>query len=176
MEDEIRAASHSAVDTATAAQPNFPARTLTNEELGAMQESEDFVAFVERSTKVLERALDQQYDILQDYALRGVDVSDEDEGYGSGGAKKGRRIKEVAQFWDERWSRKRMISDLNFSTKVGTCTRPRSKADAVSSPSWFWRRTPRTRLRRTIRTGWCRCGISTCTTGPSTFSTPSRTS
>jgi dynein intermediate chain len=55
---------------------------------------------------------------MADYALGGVDVNDEDEGYGSSGGKKGRRIKEIAQFWDERWSKKRMISDLDFSTKV----------------------------------------------------------
>ena len=99
---------------------NFPFKTLTNEELAAVESSEDFLGFVERSTKVLERALDQQlgYDILADYALGGLHIDEEDEGYGSSGAKKGRRIKEIAQFWDERWSKKRMVSDLAFSSKV----------------------------------------------------------
>ena len=101
---------------------NFPFKALTNEELTAVESSEEFLGFVERSTKVLERALDQQlgYDILADYALGGLHVDDEDEGYGSSGAKKGRRIKEIAQFWDERWSKKRMVSDLAFSPKVST--------------------------------------------------------
>ena len=69
---------------------------------------------------MLERALDQQlgYDILADYALDGMNIDDEDESHGAGAGKKGRRIKEIAQFWDERWSKKRMISDLGFSTKV----------------------------------------------------------
>ncbi|KAL5116266.1 hypothetical protein ACEQ8H_005824 [Pleosporales sp. CAS-2024a] len=101
------------------ASDNFPFKTLSHEELAAVESSAEFAAFVERSTKVLERALDQQleYDILADYALGGVHVDDDDEGYGSSGGKKGRRIKEIAQFWDERWSKKRMISDLDFSTK-----------------------------------------------------------
>lgn len=122
IEEEIKAAQQAPQDGAaqTGSDENFPFKTLTNEELSAVENSDEFIGFVERSTKVLERALDQQldYDILADYALRGVDIDDEDEGYGSSGGKKGRRIKEIAQFWDERWSKKRMISDLGFSTKV----------------------------------------------------------
>lgn len=120
IEEELRA-SHAALEGGAVGGPvkeNFPARTLSNEELNAVQNSDDFLHFVERSTKVLERALEQEYDILADYAVGGHDVDEEDEGYGSAGGKKGRRIKEVAQFWDERWSKKRMISDLGFSTKV----------------------------------------------------------
>lgn len=122
IEEEIKAAQQAGIDAGagqTASKENFPFKTLTNEELTAMENSEDFAGFVERSTKVLERALDQQlgYDILADYAIGGIDVDEEDEGYGSSGGKKGRRIKEVAQFWDERWSKKRMISDLGFSSK-----------------------------------------------------------
>jgi dynein intermediate chain len=123
IEEEIKAAQQTNLDAAgaqTGAKENFPFKTLTDEELAAVERSEDFIGFLERSTKVLERALDQQldYDILADYSLGGSNIDDEDEGYGSSGAKKGRRIKEIAQFWDERWSKKRMISDLGFSTKV----------------------------------------------------------
>ena len=123
IEEELRAAQQTSVDGSTSqlgSKENFPFKTLTNEELTAVENSEDFAGFVERSTKVLERALDQQleFDILADYALGGANVDDDDEGYGSGGGKKGRRIKEIAQFWDERWSKKRMITDLGFSTKV----------------------------------------------------------
>ncbi|KAJ4992089.1 Cytoplasmic dynein 1 intermediate chain 2 [Stagonosporopsis vannaccii] len=120
IEDEIRAAQQAPhPGTAASSDENYPFKTLTNEELTAVENSEDFIGFVERSTKVLERALDQQlgYDILADYALDGMDVGDDDEGYGTSAGKKGRRIKEVAQFWDERWSKKRMVSDLGFSTK-----------------------------------------------------------
>ncbi|EMD85147.1 hypothetical protein COCC4DRAFT_85245 [Bipolaris maydis ATCC 48331] len=121
IEEEIKAVQQPPQEGAPqpGSDENFPFKTLTNEELTAVENSEEFIGFVERSTKVLERALDQQlgYDILADYAHAGVDVDDSDEGYGSSGAKKGRRIREVAQFWDERWSKKRMISDLGFSTK-----------------------------------------------------------
>ncbi|KAI9831931.1 MAG: hypothetical protein M1819_004653 [Sarea resinae] len=100
------------------AQQNFPARTLTNEELNAVTSSDDFMDFVERSSKVIERALDEEYDVLADYALRGMSgVDDDDDEYGGAHGKKGRRIKEIAQFWDERWSKKRMVSDIGFSPK-----------------------------------------------------------
>lgn len=122
IEEELKVAQQAAQDGTipSGSDENFPFKTLSNEELAAVENSDEFIGFVERSTKVLERALDQQldYDILADYALGGVDVDEEDEGYGSSGGKKGRRIKEIAQFWDERWSKKRMISDLDFSTKV----------------------------------------------------------
>jgi dynein intermediate chain len=121
IEEEIKAAQQAPQDgTAAGSDANYPFKTLTTEELTAVESSDDFMGFVERSTKVLERALDQQlgYDILADYALDGMNIDDEDESHGAGAGKKGRRIKEIAQFWDERWSKKRMISDLGFSTKV----------------------------------------------------------
>ncbi|KAF1969143.1 WD40 repeat-like protein [Bimuria novae-zelandiae CBS 107.79] len=121
IEEEIKAAQKAAEagEVQTVSGENFPFKTLNNEELTAVENSDDFIDFVERSTKVLERALDQQldYDILADYALGGANVDEEDEGYGSSGGKKGRRIKEIAQFWDDRWSKKRMVSDLGFSSK-----------------------------------------------------------
>jgi dynein intermediate chain len=122
IEEEVKVEQQAAQDGTmpSSSAEKFPFKTLSNEELTAVENSDEFIGFVERSTKVLERALDQQldYDILADYALGGAGVDDEDEGYGSSGGKKGRRIKEIAQFWDERWSKKRMISDLDFSTKV----------------------------------------------------------
>lgn len=122
IEEELKAVNKASEtgELQVTSKDNFPFKTLTDEELTAVESSEVFIDFVERSTKVLERALDQQldYDILADYAHRGPDVDEEDEGYGSGGARKGRRIKEIAQFWDDRWSKKRMISDLGFSPKV----------------------------------------------------------
>lgn len=97
---------------------NFPARALTTEELNAVTSSEDFMDFVERSSKVIERALDQEYDILADYALTGANgIDDDDDEYGNTRGKVRRRVKEVAQFYDERWSKKRMISDIKFSPK-----------------------------------------------------------
>ncbi|KAI9819491.1 MAG: hypothetical protein M1827_006939 [Pycnora praestabilis] len=102
----------------TAAQQNYPARTLSKDELNAVTSSDDFLDFVERSSKVIERALDQEYDVLADYALGGANgIDDEDDELGGSRGKKGRRVREVAQFWDERSSKKRMVSDLGFSPK-----------------------------------------------------------
>lgn len=123
IEEELKAVKES-ITTGSAAQSNYPARALTEEELNAVTSSEDFLDFVDRSSKVIEKALDQDYDVLVDYGmdgLKGLD-EDEDEGYISSRGKKGRRIKEVVQFYDERWSRKRMISDLGYSSKVSHIT------------------------------------------------------
>lgn len=97
----------------------YPLRTLNEDELNAVTSSDDFLEFVERSSKVIERALDEEYDVLADYELGGINAEDEEEdAYG----KKRRGIKEVAQYYDERWSKKRMISDLSFSPKVSVLT------------------------------------------------------
>lgn len=103
---------------------NFPARALSNEEVDAVTSSNDFLDFVERSSKVIERALDEEYDVLADYRHGNVSVDDEEDDEIHGRGRKGRRIKEVMQFYDERWSRKRMVSDIGFSPKV--CPLPRS--------------------------------------------------
>ena len=118
--EELRAVKDMSVDGSHPTEPsNFPARGLTDDEVNAVTASEDFLEFLERSSKVIEKALGQDYDVLADYALDGSEAeSDEDEGYGSSRGKKGRRIRQIAQFYDERWSRKRMISDMNFSPKV----------------------------------------------------------
>ncbi|KAF2172473.1 hypothetical protein M409DRAFT_17706 [Zasmidium cellare ATCC 36951] len=92
----------------------FPARALAPEELSAVTSSNDFLDFVERSSKVIERALDEEYDVLADYALDSRDVEDDDEYVG----RRGRRVKEVAQFdLDDVMGTKRMISDIDFSPK-----------------------------------------------------------
>ena len=98
----------------------LPTKALTNEDIKAVTSADDFADFLERSSKVIERALDEEYDILTNYALDDLNglADDEDEGYGSSKGKRGRRLKEIAQFFDERWSKRRMISDINFSPKV----------------------------------------------------------
>lgn len=121
IEEELRAVKDLSFDGQIPTAPSkFPARNLTEEETKAVTASEDFLDFVERSSKVIEKALDQDHDVLADYALDDADGidEDEDEGYGSSRGQKGRRIRQVAQFYDERWSKKRMISDMHFSPKV----------------------------------------------------------
>ncbi|KAJ5312310.1 hypothetical protein PENANT_c011G00790 [Penicillium antarcticum] len=117
IEDELQATNQTENNEKTAAQTSqlrYPLRTLDDDELKAVTSSDDFLDFVERSSKVIERALDEDYDVLADYELGGTDGDlQEDEETG----KKRRGIREVCQFWDERWSKKRMISDLSFSPK-----------------------------------------------------------
>ena len=98
----------------------FPARALTVEESKAVTSSDIFLDFVDRSSKVIERALDDEYDLLADYATNGVEDEDsaEEDGFVGTRGRGSRKLKEVAQFYDEKWSKRRMISDLNFSPKV----------------------------------------------------------
>lgn len=122
VEDELRAAKESLADGTATALPassaNYPSRELTVEELEAVTRSEAFVDFLDQSTKVIERAIDQEtYDILTDYALQGKDQDEDDEESGNTGGRGSYRIKEVAQFFDDRWSKKRMISGIDFSPK-----------------------------------------------------------
>ena len=121
IEEELKAVRDSGKDgPADLTEPRFPTRALTGDEMNTVVASEEFLDFVERSSKVIERALDQDYDVLADYerdGIRGME-EDEDEGYASSKGTRGRRIREVAQFYDERWSKRRMISDIGFSPKV----------------------------------------------------------
>ncbi|KAI1636594.1 cytoplasmic dynein-like protein 1 intermediate chain 2 [Biscogniauxia mediterranea] len=123
IEEELRAARELVTDgvlqTGSVNTSNFPARALSSEELAAVTASEDFLDFVERSTKVIERALDvsNEYDILTDYSLQAHDIEDDDEQAGNTGGKGRRRVKEVVQFYDDRWSKKRMVSSIDFSPK-----------------------------------------------------------
>ncbi|KAK4998548.1 hypothetical protein LTR66_002254, partial [Elasticomyces elasticus] len=116
LEAELRALKLDEPTPATQAR-NFPSRNLTDEEVNAVTASEDFYAFVERSSKVIERALGEEYDVLADYALNGLDAQDEDDADGVPRSRKGRRIKELYRFYDGRWSKRRMISALDFSPK-----------------------------------------------------------
>ena len=121
IEEELKAIKDLSIDGPLQTGPSkYPARELTEEEITAVTGSDDFLEFVEKSSKAIEKALDQDYDILADYALDGADGVDDDEnvGYQRSKGRKGRRIKQVTQFYDERWNKKRMISDLNFSPKV----------------------------------------------------------
>ncbi|RDW81758.1 putative dynein intermediate chain [Aspergillus mulundensis] len=115
IEEELQATHESAQNEANVdSSLRYPLRQLDDDELKAVTSSEDFLDFVERSAKVIERALDEEYDVLTDYELGGMDAElEDDDEHG----KKKRGIKEVCQFWDERWSKKRMISDICFSPK-----------------------------------------------------------
>jgi hypothetical protein len=99
-----------------AAQQRFPLRTLTLEELNAVTTLTDFVAFVERSSKVIERVLDEDYGLLADYTLADrLHDSDNDPTPCSETSKKAHSLRQTLQLYSERHSRKRMISDIQFS-------------------------------------------------------------
>ena len=122
VEEELRAARERLADGTEAEEKsatiNYPSRDLTTEELDAVTRSDEFVDFLEQSTKVIERAIEQEaYDILTDYALHGKDLDEVDDETGNTGGRGQHRIKEVAQFYDDRWSKKRMISSIDFSPK-----------------------------------------------------------
>jgi dynein intermediate chain len=112
IEEELRASQQTSSNghAAQSSRARFPLRTLTNDELNAVTSSDDFLDFVERSSKVIERALDDEYDVLANYAKGDVTGNKEADDM--------KGVKEIAQFWDERWSKKRMISDISFSPKV----------------------------------------------------------
>ena len=97
-------------------QQRYPLRPLNPEELNAVTSSNDFLAFVERSSKVIERALDEDYDLLADYTLADTlqDSDDEVTPY-SRAPKKSHSLKQTLQLYTERHNRKRMVSDLQFS-------------------------------------------------------------
>jgi dynein intermediate chain len=120
IEEELQATNEdgTAAVSTQSTQLRYPLRTLDDDELKAVTSSDDFLDFVERSSKVIERALDEEYDVLADYELGVNGDVEEDEETG----KKRRGIREVCQFYDERWSKKRMITDLSFSPKV--CSLP----------------------------------------------------
>ena len=95
----------------------FPARALAPEELTAVTNSNDFLDFVERSSKVIERALDEEYDVLADYALH-LRTAEEDSEDDYTSTRRGRRVKETASFdLTDSMGQKRMLSALDFSPK-----------------------------------------------------------
>ena len=182
VEEELKAIKDPTLTGAQATTgAKFPARNLTKEEASAVAASEAFSDFVDRAGKVVERALDSEYDLLVDYAaLDGLgDVDeDEDEGYASSKGKKSRRLKEVAQFYDERWSRKRMISDVSFSPKVSfivLCPARRKTNLSLSPRSCFLPPIPRTRLRHKTRLASFKSGAYTSAPAQNTSSIPPRT-
>ncbi|KAK6541072.1 hypothetical protein TWF694_008449 [Orbilia ellipsospora] len=97
-----------AADLPNGHKKEYKVRELDDTEKVQITSTEEFADFIERSTKVMERALDQDYDILADYGL-GHTGADEDSS--------GRKIKETIQFYSERWSKKRIVSDIHFSPK-----------------------------------------------------------
>ncbi|CAO3609534.1 unnamed protein product [Cunninghamella blakesleeana] len=81
---------------------------LTEDERKLILAAPEFLDFVDNSSKVVERALNEKYDFMKDYTL-GIDIeSDENSG---------KRVKSVCEFWDDKWSKNRSVTDVDWSSK-----------------------------------------------------------
>jgi dynein intermediate chain, cytosolic len=119
IEEEWRAtADLTSIDKPSAAQRKHRSRTLKPDALDDVTSSVEFLSFVERSSKVIERALDEDYDLLADYTISNTqdgDVSDEESFPYSRSSRKSYSLRQTQQFFDSNQSRRRQISDLQFS-------------------------------------------------------------
>ena len=116
---------------------------LTEEERGIILTAPEFVDFVESSTKIIQRALNDNYDYIRDYTLGAESGVDDSEG---------KRVKRVCAFFDERYGKNRSITDVDWSPKVCTlyvllwdCEQNRSVVCRYFS-------TPRSAARHTTKT------------------------
>ncbi|XP_071977841.1 cytoplasmic dynein 1 intermediate chain 2 isoform X2 [Engystomops pustulosus] len=87
-----------------------PPHELTEEEKQQIVHSEEFISFFDHSTRIVERALSEQINIFFDYSGRDLE---EKEGEIQAGAK----ISLNRQFFDERWSKHRVVSCLDWSSQ-----------------------------------------------------------
>lgn len=119
VEEELKATRGQPIDgpiQPPPSQPRYPLRQLHPDELNAVTTSDEFLSFVERSSKVIERALDEEYDVLADYGLSTLNTNGEDDSPYSRNSKKSHSLKQSLQLFDERLSRRRLITDIQFSS------------------------------------------------------------
>ncbi|XP_026863088.1 cytoplasmic dynein 1 intermediate chain 1 isoform X3 [Electrophorus electricus] len=83
-------------------------RELTEEEKQQIAHSEDFLVFFDRSIRVVERALAEDSDIFFDYS--GRDMEDRE-----GDMQAGLNLSFNRQFYDEQWSKRRVVTCLDWS-------------------------------------------------------------
>ena len=82
---------------------------MTEDERGIILTAPEFADFVESSTKIIQRALNDNYDYIRDYTLGAESGVDDSEG---------KRVKRVCAFFDERYGKNRSITDVDWSPKV----------------------------------------------------------
>lgn len=75
------------------------------EELAGILAAPELLEFVDRTTKIFHRALNDHYDYIRDYRVGTETGGDESEG----------RVKRVCEFWDERYGKNRSITDVDWS-------------------------------------------------------------
>ncbi|EGN92188.1 hypothetical protein SERLA73DRAFT_173045 [Serpula lacrymans var. lacrymans S7.3] len=83
-------------------------RELTEEERASILAAPEFLDFVEQSSKILQRALNDGYDYIRDYTI-GADSGGDDS--------EGKRVKRVCAFYDERYGKNRSVTDVDWSPK-----------------------------------------------------------
>ncbi|TPX38502.1 hypothetical protein SeMB42_g06702 [Synchytrium endobioticum] len=79
---------------------------LNEDEKQRILSSDHFCRFFEQSTKIVERALTDRYDIMMDYTA-GEDV---DRNPSTG-------VKEVCSFFDDKWTKNRAVTSVQWSLK-----------------------------------------------------------
>ncbi|KAI0372730.1 dynein intermediate chain [Pilatotrama ljubarskyi] len=82
-------------------------REMTEEEKLSIFSAPEFLDFVEQSTKIIQRALNDNYDYIRDYTIGAESGPEASEG----------RIKNVCAFYDERHTKNRSITDIDWSPK-----------------------------------------------------------
>ncbi|KAG6850761.1 hypothetical protein H0H93_008799 [Arthromyces matolae] len=80
---------------------------LTEEERAGILAAPEFLDFVEKSSKIVQRALNDGYDYIRDYTIGAESGGDDSEG----------RVKRVCEFYDERYGKNRSITDVDWSPK-----------------------------------------------------------
>ncbi|KAJ1188235.1 hypothetical protein NDU88_004998 [Pleurodeles waltl] len=87
-----------------------PPHELTEEEKQQILHTEEFLSFFDHSTRIVERALSEQINIFFDYS--GKDLEEKE-----GEIQAGARLSLNRQFFDERWSKHRVVSCLDWSSQ-----------------------------------------------------------
>ncbi|KAG6817524.1 hypothetical protein H0H87_007492 [Tephrocybe sp. NHM501043] len=82
-------------------------RELSEEERAGILAAPEFIDFVEQSSKIVQRALNDGYDYIRDYTIGAESGGDDSEG----------RVKRVCEFYDERYGKNRSITDVDWSPK-----------------------------------------------------------
>ncbi|CAH8868151.1 unnamed protein product [Trichobilharzia szidati] len=79
--------------------------TLTEEEKSRIMSSESFLRFFQRSSRIVERVLSRNEDLFEEYTGEDHEAKESDE-----------LITVSLEFFDDRWSKNRKVTDLDWST------------------------------------------------------------
>ncbi|KZT55832.1 WD40 repeat-like protein [Calocera cornea HHB12733] len=83
-------------------------RDLTEDERQGILQDPNFIDFVDQSSKIVQRALQDRYDYTRDYRISSELAADELEG---------EKVKRVCAFFDDRWTKNRSVTDVDWSHK-----------------------------------------------------------